>query len=171
MGRILDHNIREHETYCCLHNYEDTLFCLCVFIGFKPQNLKSIRFIACAYPSRLFFTVRCALASFCLLNMSLDPILNTLMKDPVILPTSGQIVDRAVIQRHLLSEATDPFSMTPLRTEMLESRTFDLFGSVACTSLGNYVRVCASSQLRTLQKVNRVCVKFAADVCARVATI
>lgn len=32
----------------------------------------------------------------------LDPIMGTLMKDPVRLPTSGQIVDRPVIARHFL---------------------------------------------------------------------
>lgn len=32
----------------------------------------------------------------------LDPIMGTLMKDPVCLPTSKQIVDRSVIARHIL---------------------------------------------------------------------
>ena len=32
----------------------------------------------------------------------LDPIMGTLMKDPVLLPTSGNIVDRAIISRHIL---------------------------------------------------------------------
>lgn len=32
----------------------------------------------------------------------LDPIMGTLMKDPVKLPTSGNIVDRAIISRHIL---------------------------------------------------------------------
>eukprot|EP01083_Nonionella_stella_P291844 992860_1 len=50
----------------------------------------------------------------------LDPILHALMSDPVRLPTSGQIVDRSVIQRHLLSEQTDPFSRTPLDVGMLQ---------------------------------------------------
>ncbi|KAL3639480.1 E3 ubiquitin-protein ligase pub1 [Castilleja foliolosa] len=40
----------------------------------------------------------------------LDPIQYTLMKDPVILPSSKVIVDRPVIQRHLLSDPTDPFN-------------------------------------------------------------
>lgn len=31
-----------------------------------------------------------------------DPIMNTIMKDPVKLPTSGVTVDRATIVRHLL---------------------------------------------------------------------
>lgn len=32
----------------------------------------------------------------------LDPIMGTLMRDPVILPSSKNIVDRAVIARHIL---------------------------------------------------------------------
>jgi hypothetical protein len=40
----------------------------------------------------------------------------TLMKEPVKLP-SGAIVDLATIKSHLLSDATDPFTRTPLRIE------------------------------------------------------
>ena len=43
----------------------------------------------------------------------LDPILNTLMEDPVILP-SGVAMDRAVITRHLLNKRIDPFNRQPL---------------------------------------------------------
>ena len=32
----------------------------------------------------------------------LDPITSTIMEDPVTLPTSGNVVDRAVIARHIL---------------------------------------------------------------------
>lgn len=32
----------------------------------------------------------------------LDPIMGTLMRDPVLLPSSKNIVDRAVIARHIL---------------------------------------------------------------------
>lgn len=32
----------------------------------------------------------------------LDAIMGTLMKDPVTLPSSGQVVDRATIARHIL---------------------------------------------------------------------
>eukprot|EP00959_Pyramimonas_sp_CCMP1952_P414478 8684166-Pyramimonas_sp.AAC.2 len=42
------------------------------------------------------------------------------MKDPVKLPTSGQILDRATIQRHLLSEQRDPFSRALLTVDMLQ---------------------------------------------------
>ncbi|KAI8934381.1 hypothetical protein NX059_009117 [Plenodomus lindquistii] len=46
-----------------------------------------------------------------------DPILATLMEDPVILPISKQVVDRSTIQSHLLSDPHDPFNRTPLRIE------------------------------------------------------
>ncbi|KAJ0535554.1 putative U box domain, Zinc finger, RING/FYVE/PHD-type, ubiquitin conjugation factor E4, core [Helianthus annuus] len=49
----------------------------------------------------------------------LDPIQYTLMKDPVILPSSRIIVDRPVIQRHLLSDASDPFNRSHLTPDML----------------------------------------------------
>ena len=32
----------------------------------------------------------------------LDPIMGTLMRDPVLLPTSGNIMDRQTIARHIL---------------------------------------------------------------------
>uniref|UniRef100_A0A8C4Q3Y5 Ubiquitin conjugation factor E4 A n=2 Tax=Eptatretus burgeri TaxID=7764 RepID=A0A8C4Q3Y5_EPTBU len=50
----------------------------------------------------------------------LDPILSTLMLDPVILPSSRVSVDRATIARHLLSDPTDPFNRTPLSMEQVK---------------------------------------------------
>ncbi|KAL6954705.1 E3 ubiquitin-protein ligase pub1 [Sarracenia purpurea var. burkii] len=49
----------------------------------------------------------------------LDPIQFTLMTDPVILPSSRHTVDRTVIQRHLLSDSTDPFNRSHLTADML----------------------------------------------------
>ncbi|XP_027359137.1 probable ubiquitin conjugation factor E4 isoform X2 [Abrus precatorius] len=49
----------------------------------------------------------------------LDPIQYTLMKDPVILPSSRITVDRPVIQRHLLSDNSDPFNRSYLTVDML----------------------------------------------------
>ncbi|KAL1291560.1 hypothetical protein HN51_060091 [Arachis hypogaea] len=49
----------------------------------------------------------------------LDPIQYTLMKDPVILPSSRIVVDRPVIQRHLLSDSSDPFNRSHLTADML----------------------------------------------------
>jgi ubiquitin conjugation factor E4 B len=47
----------------------------------------------------------------------LDPLLATLMTDPVILPTSRNIVDRSTIRSHLLSDPHDPFNRQPLSIE------------------------------------------------------
>lgn len=45
----------------------------------------------------------------------------TLMRDPVILPTSHVRCDRAVIERHLLSDPADPFNRMPLQAEALQT--------------------------------------------------
>ncbi|XP_061397398.1 ubiquitin conjugation factor E4 B [Musca vetustissima] len=47
-----------------------------------------------------------------------DPLMDTLMSDPVVLP-SGTIMDRAIITRHLLNSNTDPFNRQPLTEDML----------------------------------------------------
>ncbi|KAK9882976.1 hypothetical protein WA026_001192 [Henosepilachna vigintioctopunctata] len=47
-----------------------------------------------------------------------DPLMDTLMTDPVLLP-SGQVMDRSVIMRHLLNSSTDPFNRQPLTEDML----------------------------------------------------
>jgi ubiquitin conjugation factor E4 B len=46
-----------------------------------------------------------------------DPLLFTLMEDPVILPISKITIDRSTIQSHLLSDPHDPFNRTPLKIE------------------------------------------------------
>ncbi|KAH5137500.1 peptidylprolyl isomerase [Parastagonospora nodorum] len=46
-----------------------------------------------------------------------DPLMATLMEDPVILPISKIVVDRSTIQSHLLSDPHDPFNRTPLKLE------------------------------------------------------
>lgn len=53
----------------------------------------------------------------------LDPILQTLMNDPVTLPSSGITVDRATITRHLLNKPSDPFNRAPLTVEQLVPNT------------------------------------------------
>jgi ubiquitin conjugation factor E4 B len=47
----------------------------------------------------------------------LDPLMATIMKDPVVLPTSRITVDRSTIKAHLLSDATDPFNRSPLKID------------------------------------------------------
>lgn len=49
----------------------------------------------------------------------LDPIMSSLMSDPVILPSSRQTVDRTTIARHLLSDQTDPFNRSPLSMDQV----------------------------------------------------
>ncbi|CAH0588924.1 unnamed protein product [Chrysodeixis includens] len=51
-----------------------------------------------------------------------DPLMDTLMTDPVLLP-SGKIMDRSVILRHLLNSATDPFNRQPLSEDQLRPAT------------------------------------------------
>ncbi|ORZ17040.1 ubiquitin elongating factor core-domain-containing protein [Absidia repens] len=50
----------------------------------------------------------------------LDPIFFSLMEDPVLLPTSGNIVDRSTIRAHLLSDNRDPFNRAPLQMDMVQ---------------------------------------------------
>ncbi|KAL4878531.1 ubiquitin elongating factor core-domain-containing protein [Aspergillus karnatakaensis] len=47
----------------------------------------------------------------------LDPLMYTLMEDPVILPASRISIDRATIRSHLLSDPHDPFNRVPLKME------------------------------------------------------
>ncbi|KKY18884.1 putative ubiquitin fusion degradation protein [Phaeomoniella chlamydospora] len=46
-----------------------------------------------------------------------DPLMFTLMEDPVILPTSRVTMDRSTIRSHLLSDPNDPFNRQPLKIE------------------------------------------------------
>ena len=48
-----------------------------------------------------------------------DPLMQTLMTDPVTLP-SGIVMDRPVIMRHLLNDLTDPFNRQPLTEDDLK---------------------------------------------------
>ena len=41
----------------------------------------------------------------------------TLMRDPVILPSSKVTIDRPTIKSHLLSDTKDPFNRAPLKLE------------------------------------------------------
>lgn len=50
----------------------------------------------------------------------LDPIMSTLMTDPVMLPSSRVTVDRSTIARHLLSDQTDPFNRSPLTMDQVK---------------------------------------------------
>ena len=54
-------------------------------------------------------------------SLCADQVMDTLMRDPVELP-SGAIVDRTTILRHLLNSQTDPFNRQPLKEEELIGR-------------------------------------------------
>ncbi|OAX32548.1 U-box-domain-containing protein [Rhizopogon vinicolor AM-OR11-026] len=47
----------------------------------------------------------------------LDPLMFTIMRDPVTLPSSRVIIDRSTIKSHLLSDTKDPFNRAPLAIE------------------------------------------------------
>lgn len=59
--------------------------------------------------------------------MPSDPLMDTLMTDPVRLP-SGTIMDRSIILRHLLNSSTDPFNRQMLTENMLEPGTVGQLG-------------------------------------------
>ncbi|KAL7684336.1 putative U box domain, Zinc finger, RING/FYVE/PHD-type, ubiquitin conjugation factor E4, core [Plasmopara halstedii] len=52
----------------------------------------------------------------------LDPLVFTLMKDPVLLP-SGYTMDRSCITQHLMNDQSDPFTRVPLTMDQLQSNT------------------------------------------------
>lgn len=60
----------------------------------------------------------------------LDPIMGTLMLDPVILPSSRITLDRVTISRHLLSDSTDPYNRAPLTMQDLTPNE-ELKGKIA----------------------------------------
>ena len=49
-----------------------------------------------------------------------DPIMQTLIETPVILPETDIVMDREVICRHLLTEETNPFNREKLSIESLD---------------------------------------------------
>lgn len=49
----------------------------------------------------------------------LDPLMCTYMTDPVLLPTSNTIIDRATITQHLLNDPHDPFNRKELNMDMV----------------------------------------------------
>lgn len=60
-----------------------------------------------------------AMASITIPDNYLDPIMSEIMEDPVLLPTSKNIMDRKVIERHIMSNDDDPFNRLPLSVQDL----------------------------------------------------
>ena len=76
--------------------------------------------LICAYHKKL--KINSIACSFLFLFVCfLDPLMDTLMIDPVCLPTSNKIMDRSIIMRHLLNSATDPFNRMSLTEDKLVS--------------------------------------------------
>merc|ERR1712039_1075611 len=51
-----------------------------------------------------------ALANVDIPDTYLDPIMSDIMEAPALLPTSSTIMDRKVIERHIMSNDDDPFN-------------------------------------------------------------
>jgi len=64
-----------------------------------------------------------ALAGVQIPDQYLDPIMSDIMDDPVLLPTSNTIMDRKVIERHIMSNDDDPFNRKPLSVKDLVPQT------------------------------------------------
>jgi len=77
-----------------------------------------------------FMFARCGFV-FCVT----DPITCVIMTDPVVLPTSGNIVDRSTIETHLLSDTIDPFNRKPLTKEMIQPGKFFLSSLSSSSSI------------------------------------
>merc|ERR1712083_1033797 len=65
----------------------------------------------------------------------LCPIMSIIMMDPVLLPSSKQIVDRSTIARHLLSDQSDPFNRAPLTMDQESKRKVHFVGIPADRSM------------------------------------
>lgn len=84
------------------------------------HSFENSRRLPSSSPFRLFREhTSCKTNCACVL-IPTDPLMDTLMTDPVMLP-SGNIMDRSIILRHLLNSPTDPFNRQPLTESMLES--------------------------------------------------
>ncbi len=61
------------------------------------------------------------------------------LQDPVLLPDSNITVDRATIERHLMSSKTDPFNRSPLTLDAVKPNTalkVCLFSLAHCGTCG-----------------------------------
>lgn len=64
----------------------------------------------------------------------LDPLMYTLMEDPVRLPVSKIVIDRSTIRSHLLSDPHDPFNRMPLKIEdVIPGKSWYTLSSTYCS--------------------------------------
>jgi hypothetical protein len=68
----------------------------------------------------------------------------TLMKEPVILPTSKTTVDLSTIKQHFLSDATDPFNRMPLKIEDVIPGLSSLSAHSTFFSATSSLKICSS---------------------------
>jgi Ubiquitin fusion degradation protein 2 len=80
-----------------------------------------------------------------LLTMS-DPLMYSLMDDPVILPGSRISIDRATIRSHLLSDPHDPFNRVPLKIEDVVAGKQFFFPGCCSTINPIFIRYRSQSQ-------------------------
>jgi ubiquitin conjugation factor E4 B len=73
------------------------------------------------------------------LTLWLDPLMYTLMRDPVTLPSSKTVVDRSTIKAHLLSDTSDPFNRVPLKLEDVVSSWFNCHYSYSQPDIVHYL--------------------------------
>ncbi len=66
-----------------------------------------------------------------------DPLMFSIMRDPVLLPSSKAIVDRATIKSHLLSDPKDPFNRAPLTLEDVQPCSFHLCSKLYIPDIEN----------------------------------
>merc|ERR1719401_1979383 len=73
--------------------------------------------------NKLAASQEAAMANITIPDEFLDPIMSEIMEDPVLLPTSNNVMDRKVIERHIMSNDDDPFNRQPLAVKDLVPQT------------------------------------------------
>ena len=68
----------------------------------------------------------------------LDPLMDTLMTDPVVLP-GGTVMEKSIIIRHLLNSQTDPFNRQPLTESQLLPGGFQLHRGICSRCIVGYI--------------------------------
>ena len=76
-----------------------------------------------------------------------DALMGTIMTDPVQLPQSKQMVDRATIHRQLMNKRVDPFSNTPLTQGHTHTHTPTKFQTTHVDRLASSPADCACHSL------------------------
>ncbi|KZP31580.1 U-box-domain-containing protein [Athelia psychrophila] len=78
----------------------------------EPQAQQLLAFVAKVEEAKLLLGAEDDLGE--IPHEFIDPLVATVMHDPVLLPSSKIIIDRSTITSHLLSDSKDPFNRAPL---------------------------------------------------------